>query len=61
MKILALVSSHRRRGNTARIVHMTEAQMEAIAARHDQPLAFDTLYLGHRDIRLCRGCGKLSA
>jgi multimeric flavodoxin WrbA len=56
MKILALVSSYRKRGNTARIVQMIEGHMEAIAARRGEPLEFDTLYLGHMDIELCRGC-----
>jgi hypothetical protein len=33
VKILALTSSYRRRGNTARIVHMIETHLEATAAR----------------------------
>jgi multimeric flavodoxin WrbA len=56
MKILALVTSYRKRGNTARIVEMIEGQMEAIAAHHDEPLTFETLYLGHMTIEFCRGC-----
>jgi multimeric flavodoxin WrbA len=35
---------------------MIEAQMEAIAARHDEPLEFETLYVAHMDIQMCRGC-----
>jgi multimeric flavodoxin WrbA len=56
MKILALVSSYRKRGNTARIAQMIEGHLEAIAARHNESLELDTLYLGHLDIGLCRGC-----
>jgi multimeric flavodoxin WrbA len=56
MKILALVSSNRKRGNTARIVQMIEAQSQALAARHNAPLEFETLYLGDIEMRPCRGC-----
>ncbi len=56
MKILALMSSYRKRGNTARIVEMIEAEMEALAARRDEPLEFEMLYLGHMEIEFCRGC-----
>jgi len=56
MKILALVSSHRKRGNTARIVEMIAGQMKAIAARQQEPLEFDTIFLSDMDVRTCRGC-----
>ena len=56
MKILALVSSHRKRGNTARIVQMIEAHMSRLAATRDAPLDFETLYLGDMDVRFCQGC-----
>jgi multimeric flavodoxin WrbA len=56
VKILALTSSYRKRGNTARIVEMIEAEMEALAAQRNEPIAFETLYLGHMEIEFCRGC-----
>lgn len=56
MKILALVGSYRKKGNTARIVQMIEARMQALAAQHTTPLEFETLFLGDMDIRVCRGC-----
>ncbi len=56
MKILALVSSYRKKGNTARIVQMIESHMAAIAARQDEALEFETLYLAHMDLQMCRGC-----
>jgi len=56
MKILALVSGHRKKGNTARIVQTIEAHLQAIAARQQQPLEFDTLYLGDLNVQFCRGC-----
>jgi multimeric flavodoxin WrbA len=56
MKILALVTSHRKKGNTARIVQMIEGHMPAMAARHQQSLEFDTLCLGDMNVQFCRGC-----
>jgi multimeric flavodoxin WrbA len=56
VKILACVGSYRKRGNTARIVALIEAQLQQMAARADEPLEFETVYLGHHDIGLCRGC-----
>jgi multimeric flavodoxin WrbA len=35
---------------------MIEAHLGTIAARQHQPLEYETLYLGHMDIELCRGC-----
>jgi multimeric flavodoxin WrbA len=56
MKILACIGSNRKKGNTARIAQMIEAQMQALAARHNTPLEFEMLFLGDMDIRPCRGC-----
>lgn len=56
MIILALMSSSRKNGNTARIVRMIGSQLEAMAAYQGEPLTFETLYLGDMDIRPCQGC-----
>jgi len=44
IKILALIGSCRKNGNTARIVQMIEARMQALAAQHATPLEFETLF-----------------
>ena len=56
MQVLALIGSQRKKGNTARVVQMVEARMQDLAAQHDTPFEFETLYLGDPDIRTCRGC-----
>jgi multimeric flavodoxin WrbA len=56
MKILALTSSYRRRGNTARILDLIGLHLEAIAAQHDESLTLTTLNLGHTHVEMCRGC-----
>jgi len=56
MKILALIGSYRKQGNTARIVRMIETRMQRLAAQQNVPLEWETLFLGELDIRPCRGC-----
>jgi multimeric flavodoxin WrbA len=56
MKILALMSSGRKKGNTARIVQMIRDHLHTVTTRHNEPLDFETLYLAHMDLRSCRGC-----
>ena len=56
MKILALVGSNRKHGNTIRIVQLIEARMQALAAERGAPFEFETLALGELDIQPCRGC-----
>ena len=56
MYILAIVGSQRKKGNTARLVQMIGAELEALAERAGQPLVFETLYLGDLDVHPCRGC-----
>lgn len=56
MNILALLSSGRKNGNTARIVRMIAARMESLAAQQNEPLEFETLHLAEMDLRPCRGC-----
>ena len=56
MRILALIGSHRRSGNTARVVRMVETRMRALGALRGVPVEFETLFLADFDIRPCRGC-----
>jgi len=56
MKILALVGSYRKNGNTAQVVDLIAEELQRAAARDCGALEIETLYLGHHDIRLCRGC-----
>jgi len=56
MKILALVSSNRKHGNTARLVQMVEGEMRALAAATDTAFEFETLYLGDLAMNPCLGC-----
>jgi multimeric flavodoxin WrbA len=56
MKVLAIVGSDRKDGNTARIVRMVEARMHALASSRGVTLEFETLFLADHDVRPCRGC-----
>jgi multimeric flavodoxin WrbA len=56
MKILNIIGSHRKNGNTVQIVRQIQDQLEALAASQGAPLEVETLYLGQKDLALCRGC-----
>jgi multimeric flavodoxin WrbA len=56
MKIVAVIGSGRRHGNTEQIVGLVQAQLERIAAAHGTPLEFETVCLGQQKISPCRGC-----
>jgi len=56
MKILVCMGSYRKNGNTAHIVDLILAQLEQEAQQQLVPLEIETLYLGHQDIGICRGC-----
>jgi multimeric flavodoxin WrbA len=56
MKILALVGSYRKSGNTSRMVDLFANQLRAEAERTGEPFEFESLNLGHAEIRPCRGC-----
>ena len=56
MKILALIGSYRKNGNTSQVVGPVGEALQAEAARDGAALEIETLYLGHLDIGFCRGC-----
>ncbi len=56
MKILILVGSYRRHGNTDQVTGLIKAELEKIAQRQNQRLEIDTIYLGHQNLGFCRGC-----
>jgi multimeric flavodoxin WrbA len=56
MEILAINGSYRKNGNTAQIIEMVSAQMQAIANEKGDYLEFNTLNLGRSELQFCRGC-----
>lgn len=56
MRILSLVSSYRKHGNTARLVELITTEMQAEADRLGETLELETLHLAQMDIQPCRGC-----
>jgi multimeric flavodoxin WrbA len=56
MKVLALVGSYRRNGNTDQMIHLIQQHMESIAEGIGEPYEFEIIYLGHQQIQPCRGC-----
>ena len=56
MKIIALVSSYRKKGNTSRVVELVAECLREIASQKGEVLDFEMVYLGHLEIKMCRGC-----
>lgn len=56
MKIVTLIGSYRKNGNTGRVVKMIEAHLQNEASIAGVALEIETLHLGELDLRPCRGC-----
>lgn len=56
MKILSLVSSCRKGGNTERIVNLIEKELLSLAEKEKVTLEIERMPLAYLDIRICRGC-----
>jgi multimeric flavodoxin WrbA len=56
MKIISLIGSYRKNGNTARAVELFHDELTKLARQEGMDLEIETLYLGHQNIQLCRGC-----
>jgi multimeric flavodoxin WrbA len=56
MKILMILGSCRRHGNTDQITGLIGVQMQEMAARRGEMLEMETVYLGQHNIGPCRGC-----
>lgn len=56
MKIISLVSSYRKNGNTNRIVSLIEKQLLSIADKENIPIEIERIQLNNFDIKTCCGC-----
>lgn len=56
MKIVSMVSSYRKNGNTERLVRLIEEEMTRMAAEKNMPLHIERISLGHYNLQFCRGC-----
>lgn len=56
MKIITLMSSYRKNGNTARVVQILEEQIRTHTAQKNIQVDMETIYLGHANLSPCRGC-----
>lgn len=56
MKIVFLVGSYRRNGNTDQICGLIKTHLENIAVQHSAPIEIETIHLGQQRIEPCRGC-----
>ncbi len=56
MKILVLVGSYRRNGNTDQLTGLIKEHLQKEAENHREQLEIETIYLGQANLQFCRGC-----
>ena len=56
MKVLVLMGSYRRNGNTDQIVGLIKEHLQQEAQQNQTVLEIETLYLGQQNLQFCRGC-----
>jgi multimeric flavodoxin WrbA len=56
MKILVLVGSYRRNGNTDQVTGLIKEHLQVEAQPRQVSLEIETIYLGQQNLQFCRGC-----
>ena len=56
MKILTLMSSFRKTGNTTHVVALFHEELKRAGEQIGELVEIETLQIGHMDLGLCRGC-----
>lgn len=56
MKIVSIVSSARKEGNTERITKLMELELKKTAEKNNIKAEFEHISLGNLNIKFCRGC-----
>lgn len=56
MKIVSIISSCRKSGNTAWAAELIENELNAIAQQNGTELQLDRFFIGYCDIKMCVGC-----
>ncbi|MFX1277340.1 MAG: flavodoxin family protein [Promethearchaeota archaeon] len=56
MKILAIISSHRKNGHTSKVISLLKEEMNNIALKNQEYIEFEKLFLGDHEINHCKGC-----
>ncbi len=56
MKIVSIVSSYRKNGNTSNVLKLIENNITILAKRNNVSLEIERIMLGHGDVKVCRGC-----
>lgn len=56
MKVISLISSHRKNGNTERLVSLVEEELQSVAKIHNESLNIERISLGYAELKICLGC-----
>ena len=56
MKILAIISSHRKKGTTSKMVSILKDELESIGRNGQEKVRFESIFLSDYQILRCKGC-----
>jgi multimeric flavodoxin WrbA len=56
MKVMTLISSYRKNGNTERLCSLIEEELQSIAEFQHETLEIERVRLGHTELKTCLGC-----
>ena len=56
MKVLAIISSHRKNGNTSKVISILKEEIDKISLKNNKKTKFEILFLSDYEIKQCQGC-----
>jgi len=56
MKVISIISSYRKNGNTERLSSLIEEELQSIAKFQHEILEITRISLGHAELKMCLGC-----
>ncbi len=56
MKVISLISSHRKNGNTERLISLVEEELQSVAKIQNESLEIERISIGHAVFKICLGC-----
>jgi multimeric flavodoxin WrbA len=56
MKILVLIGSYRKNGNTDQVTELIKTELKIAADQNGESVDVETIFLGHQQLAPCRGC-----
>lgn len=56
MKVISIISSNRKNGNTERLISLLEVELQSTAMSLHEEIEIERVALGHEELKMCLGC-----